>query len=93
MQAAKQFKTYEEQVKLLVARGMNVGDQAAAAEQLEKVNYYRLSGYWYPFRKLGTTRGDPGRATSSRAPPFTTSRSSTHSTRTSAPRRSRHCHQ
>jgi abortive infection bacteriophage resistance protein len=59
MQAAKQFKTYDEQVKLLVARGMDVGDQAAAAEQLQNVNYYRLSGYWYPFRKLGTTKGEP----------------------------------
>ncbi|MGL4177247.1 MAG: Abi family protein [Dermatophilaceae bacterium] len=54
---AKQFKTYAEQVDLLKARGMDVGDSGAASELLRKVNYYRLSGYWYPFRKLGARPG------------------------------------
>lgn len=55
----KQFRTYEEQVDLLASRGMDVGDRGAAIEQLRKVNYYRLSGYWYPFRILdGDTRQD-----------------------------------
>lgn len=48
----KDFKTYEEQVDLLIARGMDVGDRGKAIAQLERVNYYRLSGYWYPFRQL-----------------------------------------
>ena len=48
----KDFKTYEEQVDLLSARGMRIGDRHKAVERLRGVNYYRLSGYWYPFRKL-----------------------------------------
>lgn len=48
----KAYKTYAEQVGLLAGRGMDMGDPEAAVETLRKVNYYRLSGYWYPFRKL-----------------------------------------
>lgn len=48
----KTFLTYEEQVARLVERGMDVGDIADAATNLAMVNYYRLSGYWYPFRRL-----------------------------------------
>ncbi|MGL4745525.1 MAG: Abi family protein [Dermatophilaceae bacterium] len=57
MDNAKQFKTYAEQVELLRARGMDVGEAGAASELLRRVNYYRLSGYWYPFRRLGAKPG------------------------------------
>jgi abortive infection bacteriophage resistance protein len=30
---------------------MTVGDRAAALAYLERVGYYRLSAYWYPFRR------------------------------------------
>jgi abortive infection bacteriophage resistance protein len=30
---------------------MAISDQAAAHACLERIGYYRLSGYWYPFRK------------------------------------------
>lgn len=46
----KSFKTYEEQVDLLIKRGMCVADRERAVEKLRRINYYRLSGYWYPFR-------------------------------------------
>jgi abortive infection bacteriophage resistance protein len=46
----KIFKTYEEQVDLLIKRGMCVADRERAVEKLRRINYYRLSGYWYPFR-------------------------------------------
>lgn len=46
----KSFKTYEDQVDLLIERGMCVADRERAIEKLRRVNYYRLSGYWYPFR-------------------------------------------
>lgn len=46
----KTFKSYEDQVALLESRGMDVGDRDTAVAQLRKVNYYRISGYWYPFR-------------------------------------------
>lgn len=50
--SVKEFKTYEDQVELLLSRGMVIEDRDAAITQLRRVNYYRLSGYWYPFRKL-----------------------------------------
>ncbi len=46
----KSYKTYDEQVDLLLRRGMLIEDRAVAAKTLARVNYYRLSGYWYPFR-------------------------------------------
>lgn len=39
----------EQQADLLLARGM-AGDRATMISRLGVVNYYRLSGYWYPFR-------------------------------------------
>ncbi|TCP56268.1 abortive infection bacteriophage resistance protein [Tamaricihabitans halophyticus] len=56
----KRFKTYDELVDVLASRGMDVGDRTAAVAQLHKVNYYRLSGYWYPFRRQisATERSD-----------------------------------
>lgn len=51
----KGFRTYEEQVELLVVRGMEVGDYEHAVGVLRRVNYYRLSGYWYPFRQQDRT--------------------------------------
>lgn len=47
----KAYRTYAEQVELLARRGMDVGDRDQATRTLERVNYYRLSGYWYPFRQ------------------------------------------
>jgi abortive infection bacteriophage resistance protein len=38
---------------------MVVDDPSAAAELLSVIGYYRLSGYWYPYRRqLGPTRRD-----------------------------------
>lgn len=48
----KAYRTYEEQVDLLAGRGMAIGDRGKAIATLQRVNYYRLSGYWYPFRQL-----------------------------------------
>ena len=38
-------------MEILAGRGMDMGDRDAAVETLRRVNYYRLSGYWYPFRR------------------------------------------
>ncbi len=40
---------FEQQANLLIERGMT-GDVEVIAQRLASVNYYRLSGYWYPFR-------------------------------------------
>lgn len=52
----KPFKTYQEQVEILRGRGMRIGDASFAEEKLRTRNYYRLSGYWYPFRIMSTDR-------------------------------------
>lgn len=49
MKYTKPPLTIAEQVALLQSRGME-GDPARIARRLTVVNYYRLSGYWYPFR-------------------------------------------
>lgn len=53
----KGYLPYASQVALLASRGMDVGDPALAAENLRRINYYRLSGYWYPYRQVA--RVDP----------------------------------
>lgn len=50
-EGVKSYKTYAEQVSLLESRGMKIEDPEAAIWILRRVYYYRLSGYWYPFRK------------------------------------------
>ncbi|MGB3329610.1 MAG: Abi family protein, partial [Thermomicrobiales bacterium] len=47
---SKPFKTYDEQIDILMERGMIVDDRAGARSNLKRLGYYRLSGYWYPFR-------------------------------------------
>lgn len=47
----KPYKTVEQQLDLLISHGMEITDRKAAKECLARVGYYRLSGYWYPFRK------------------------------------------
>lgn len=42
--------SYQDQLEILKSRGMVVTDEAAALDYLERVGYYRLSAYWYPFR-------------------------------------------
>lgn len=54
----KVFKSYEQQVALLESRGMDI-DRDDAADVLSQVNYYRLSGYSFPFRKTVKTPNGP----------------------------------
>lgn len=48
---AKPHLSFDAQVELLKSRGMVIDDPAAAAELLSVIGYYRLSGYWYPYRR------------------------------------------
>ena len=48
---AKPWKSYEEQLDLLISRGLAVTDRSKALDYLQRIGYYRLSGYWYPFRE------------------------------------------
>lgn len=47
----KMWKGYEAQLSQLTDRGMVVTDKACAIEYLERIGYYRLSGYWYAMRQ------------------------------------------
>lgn len=51
------------QIALLRSRGMTVADPAKAASYLERVGYYRLSGYWYPLRQSSVAHGPDGKLT------------------------------
>ncbi|MDF9776171.1 abortive infection bacteriophage resistance protein [Pseudomonas baetica] len=48
---SKPWHSYQEQLELLTARGMEVTDPFKALEYLERIGYYRLSGYWFAFRE------------------------------------------
>jgi abortive infection bacteriophage resistance protein len=64
----KPHLTLDQQAELLAGRGMQL-DQAEAVRWLSMVGYYRLSGYWYPYRQ---------RTAAGRADEFETGTSWTH---------------
>lgn len=47
--------TFEQQAQRLLDRGMIVSDRNQLIERLSAVSYYRLSGYWYPFKQQDDT--------------------------------------
>ena len=51
MKYSKPFLSYEEQASLLECRGLIVQDRQFLLEKLSNIGYYRLSAYWYPFKK------------------------------------------
>ncbi|MGZ8887182.1 MAG: Abi family protein, partial [Nitrososphaeraceae archaeon] len=46
----KTFKTIDEQIQLLKSRGMLFNDYTTAYQSMLNLNYYRLSGYWLPYK-------------------------------------------
>lgn len=52
MKPLKRWLSFEDQLRQLEARGLAVDDSAAALDYLERLGYYRMSGYWYPLRKI-----------------------------------------
>lgn len=51
---AKPALTFQEQLQQLLDRGMVVADPPRAIGALSSISYYRLSAYWYPFRRKNT---------------------------------------
>jgi len=47
----KPWCSFEEQLALIKSRGLEVTDDSAALSYLQRIGYYRLSAYWYPFRQ------------------------------------------
>jgi abortive infection bacteriophage resistance protein len=56
---AKPYKTIAEQIALLESRGLVISDRAKATACLERIGYYRLSAYWFPFRETRPGPPDP----------------------------------
>ncbi len=50
MHYTKPYLTVEQQLNLLRQRGLEVGDDGKAKEYLQRIGYYRLSAYGFPFR-------------------------------------------
>jgi abortive infection bacteriophage resistance protein len=50
MNYARPWVSFPDQLELLKSRGLEVSDEKAALSYLERMGYYRLSAYWYPFR-------------------------------------------
>lgn len=48
---AKPWTSYADQLHILQRRGMLVTDSTKALEYLERIGYYRLSGYWHDMRQ------------------------------------------
>ncbi|KXJ47346.1 MULTISPECIES: Abi family protein [Gammaproteobacteria] len=57
-QYKKPALTFEQQLSHLQNRGLVINDQADALLKLSAISYYRLSGYWFPFR-LRDKNGQP----------------------------------
>ena len=51
MQYTKPWLSFNDQLNQLMTRGLKVTDKPQALDYLERIGYYRLSGYWYPFRE------------------------------------------
>ena len=47
--------TFEQQARRLLDRGMIASDRNQLIARLSAVSYYRLSGYWYPFKQQDDT--------------------------------------
>lgn len=58
MRFAKPPASIDQQIDLLVQRGMDVPDRQRAAHYLRHLNYYRLRGYWLPFESGIADNGD-----------------------------------
>lgn len=48
----KTWLSFSDQLQKLKYRGMQVENPIAALDYLERLGYYRLSGYWYPLRTI-----------------------------------------
>jgi abortive infection bacteriophage resistance protein len=52
---SKPYLEIPDQLALIKSRGMSISDDALAQSFLNRIGYYRLSGYWYPYREsVGT---------------------------------------
>ena len=58
MRYTKPPLTFSQQADLLISRGLS-GDREVIISRLRAVSYYRLSGYWHPFKNSQITQTPP----------------------------------
>lgn len=51
MKYDKPWLNFDEQLNKLIERGLVINNYEKAKEKLQSIGYYRLSGYWFSFRK------------------------------------------
>ena len=61
MRYAKPYQSVSQQLGILKSRGLVFSDEPKARAYLERIGYYRLSGYSYPFRVSKTTTNPTGK--------------------------------
>ena len=81
-QRVKQFAIIDEQINALTSRWLAL-DHIAAEQWFRNIDYYRLSGYWYPYREIDGPRSTGSLKTGG------PSRSSIHTSDTAVPCRFR----
>ena len=57
-QFKKQALTTDEQIDLLIRRGMHIDDRAQARHHLTHISYYRLRAYWLPFEQAASNSNE-----------------------------------
>ncbi len=60
MRYSKPLLPFSDQADLLISRGLVAPSKSDVIEKLKVVSYYRLSGYWFPFRIAGSNDLTPG---------------------------------
>jgi abortive infection bacteriophage resistance protein len=58
MRYTKPALSFDEQAQRLMERGLLGIEKATLAQHLSRVNYYRLSAYWYPFKQIDSVTGE-----------------------------------
>src|SRR4030066_957983 len=58
MRYTKPALSFEQQAKLLLDRGLIAPNKEVLVKRLSTVNYYRLSAYWYIFKKTDPVSGN-----------------------------------
>ena len=60
MKYPKPSLSFSDQADLLISRGLVAPAKSDIIEKLQAVSYFRLSGYWFPFRLAGRSDLTPG---------------------------------
>jgi abortive infection bacteriophage resistance protein len=58
MKYYKPALSFEQQAQQLIDRGLIIPDKVTLTRVLSNVNYYRLSAYWYPFKRFDSKTGN-----------------------------------